>query len=367
MRDLADALRGYLTSGRPFALATVVGSSGSTPRPLGSVMAVTADGEVLGSLSGGCVEGAVYDAAQAVLASGLPSVETFGVSDEDGFAIGLTCGGALEVLVAIPSQELLATLLDHLDRAEPVVLATVVEGRSRGAQLLVSATQVLGSTREPGLDASVVKDALGVLAAGGEGIRHFGERGECQTEEVSVLLQGFVPPARLVVVGATDVSAALASMGRFLGYRVTVCDPRPTFTTRARFPAADELVCAWPDAWFAAEVEAGRVDERTVVAVLTHDDRFDVSLLALALRSPAGYVGAMGSRRTHDARERRLLEAGLDRAELERLRSPIGLDLHGRTAEETAVSIAAELVLTRGQGTGLPLSQTRGDIHAPSR
>jgi xanthine dehydrogenase accessory factor len=367
VRDLAEALRGYLIDGRPFALATVVGSSGSTPRPLGSVMAVTADGEVLGSLSGGCVEGAVYDAAQAVLASGLPSVETFGVSDDDGFSIGLTCGGALEVLVAVPSYALLEHVLDHLDREEPVLLATVVEGERRGAQVVVCASGVLGSTGEPGLDAAVAKEALGQLSAGGPRIWHVGARGECQTEEVSVLLQGFVPPSRLLVFGATDVAAALATMGRFLGYRVTVCDPRPTFTTRARFPSADELVCAWPDAWFAAEVEAGRIDERTVVAVLTHDDRFDVSLLALALRSPAGYVGAMGSRRTHDARERRLLEAGLDRTELERLRSPIGLDLQGRTAEETAVSLAAELVLLRGHGTAQPLSQTRGDIHASSR
>ena len=361
MRDIANALRGYLASGRAFALATVVGSSGSTPRPLGSVMAVTADGEVLGSLSGGCVESAVYDVAQTVLSSGVPSIETFGVSDEEGFSIGLTCGGALEVLVAVPSHDVVARLLDHLDRAEPVVLATVVNS---GAQLLVSATEVLGSSGEAGLDAAVARQALGTLSAGGQAIRHIGG---CDAEEVSVLFQGFVPPSRLLVFGATDVAAALARMGQFLGYRVTVCDPRPTFTTPIRFPAADELVCAWPDAWFAEEVAAGRVDARTVVAVLTHDDRFDVALLALALRSPAGYVGAMGSRRTHDARERRLLGAGLDRAELERLRSPIGLDLHGRTAEETAVSIAAELVLQRGRGTGLPLSQSRGDIHAPSQ
>ncbi len=361
MRDLADALRGYLTDGRAFALATVVGSSGSTPRPLGSVMAVTADGEVLGSLSGGCVEGAVYDAAQAVLASGVPTVETFGVSDEEGFSIGLSCGGALEVLVAVPSYDLIADLLDHLDRAEPVVLATIVNS---GAQLVVSASEVCGSTGDLSLDAAVAMEARGTLCAGGQAIRHIGA---CQADEVSVLLQGFVPPSRLVIVGATDVAAALARMGQFLGYRVTVCDPRPTFTTRVRFPAADELVCAWPDVWFAAEVEAGRVDERTVVAVLTHDDRFDVSVLALALRSSAGYVGAMGSRRTHAIRESHLLEAGLDRTELERLRSPIGLDLQGHTPEETAVSIAAELVLDRGRGTGLPLSATRGDIHASSR
>lgn len=364
MRDIADALRGYVSGGRRFALATVVGSSGSTPRPLGSVMAVTADGEVVGSLSGGCVEGAVYDVAQAVLASGVPSVETFGVSDDDGFAIGLTCGGVLEVLVAVPTPELVSEVLDHLDRAEPVVLATVVEGTRRGTQLVVSASRVLGSTGDAGTDAAIAREALGTLSVGGQVVRHLTE---CVTEQTSVLLQGFVPPSRLLVFGATDVAAAVARMGQFLGYRVTVCDPRPTFTTRVRFPTADELVCAWPDAWFADEVAAGRVDERTVVAMLTHDDRFDVALLAHALRSPAGYVGAMGSRRTSEARERRLLEAGLDRSELQRLRSPIGLDLQGRTAEETAVSIAAELVLARGSGTGMPLTQSHGDIHAATR
>ena len=352
------SLRALCGTQVPFALATVVGSSGSTPRPLGSMMAVAADGTVVGSLSGGCVEGAVYDVALQVLATGQAVTETFGVADDDGLAVGLTCGGVLEVLVAPGDSALLGRVFALVTADVPVCLVTRLD---TGTQLAVTSGAYDGGLGDPALDDVVRREALAMLVAGTTGVRHLGA--ECSVEDVPVLVQSFVPPPRLLVFGATDFSGGLARLGGFLGYRTTVCDPRPAFTTPGRFPEADEVVCAWPPAWFQDEVLAGRVDARTVVAVLTHDDRFDVDLLAAALGSPARYVGAMGSRRTHDSRVRRLREAGVSDDAIGRLRSPIGLDVGGRTAEETAVSIAAELVLTRWGGTGLPLAEVTGDIH----
>jgi xanthine dehydrogenase accessory factor len=364
MRDIAAGLSALCDSGRRFALATVTATSGSTPRPVGSVMAVTEDGEVIGSLSGGCVEAAVYDVAQSVLADRSPARASYGITDDDAFAIGLTCGGRLDVLVAEPDRSVLADVLRRVAADEPCALATVVSGPAAvGAQLLVTEHEAVGSLGNEGLDVAATADGRGMLAAGQNGLRHYGPRGQRRIDDVSVLLQSFTPPPRMLVFGATDFAGALTRMGAFLGYRVVLCDARPVFATARRFPAADEVVCDWPHRYLTAEVAAGRVDPRTVIAVLTHDPKFDVPLLEVALRSEAGYVGAMGSRRTHESRMRGLRDAGVDEVALGRLRSPIGLDIGGRTAEETAVSIAAELVQTRWGGTGQPLHTADGAIH----
>jgi xanthine dehydrogenase accessory factor len=367
VRDVLGELQALAAGDSRFALATVVGVQGSSPRPMGAAMAVTADGEAVGSISGGCVEGAVYDAAQAVLAGAEPALETYGISDDDAFAVGLTCGGVLDVLVAEPDRALLARVLDRVAADEPVALATVLSGPApRGAQLAVTSATSEGTLGTEGLDVAVVDDARGMLAAGQTGVRHYGARGERRVDDVAVLVQSFTPPPRMLVFGATDFAAAVARIGVFLGYRVTVCDARPVFATHRRFPEAHEVVCAWPDRYLAEQLAEGRVDARTAMCVLTHDPKFDVPLLEVALRSPAGYIGAMGSRRTHDDRLRRLREAGLDDDALARLRSPIGLDLGARTAEETAVSIAAELVGVRWGGSGRPLGKTHGEIHRPA-
>ena len=360
MRELASALRALLASGRRFALATVVSVSGSAPRPVGTVMAVTDDGEAVGSLSGGCVEAAVYEAARTVLADGGWLLERYGVSDDEAFAVGLTCGGTLEVLVREADPSLLSEVLDRVEADEPVALATVV---GDGGQLVVTDSWSAGSTGTDGLDVAVLADARGMLAAGQTGLRHYGSRGQRRVDDLAVLVQALTPPPRMLVYGATDFARALTRTGGLLGYRVTLCDARPVFATPRRFPEADEVVNAWPHDHLAAEVAAGRVDARTVVAVLTHDPKFDVPLLVTALASPAGYVGAMGSRRTHLTRLDGLRAAGVTDEQLARLRSPIGLDIGGRTAEETAISIAAEIVQTRWGGTGRPLSQTDGTIH----
>ena len=198
-----------------------------------------------------------------------------------------------------------------------------------------------------------------MLAQGLTGVRHYGEHGERRLDDLSVFVQSFAPPPRMLVFGAIDFAAAVARAGKFLGYRVTVCDARPIFATNARFPDADEVVVDWPHRYLAQTP----IDSRTVICVLTHDPKFDVPVLEVALRTPAGYIGAMGSRRTHDDRLARLREAGLTEDELARLRSPIGLDLGARTPEETAVSVAAELIQLRWGGSGQPLTATTGRIH----
>ncbi len=367
MRDVAGELRGWLQRGTRFGLATVVGVSGSSPRPPGAALAVDAGGVAVGSVSGGCVEGALYELAEQVLESDAPVVETYGISDETAFSVGLTCGGVLDVLVQPVGPAQAAVLTGVLDRVladEPVALATVVGGPAPlGALLAVTPEERDGSLGTQGLDAAVADDARGMLAQGVTGTRHYGPAGERRVDDVAVFVQAFTPPPRMLVFGATDFAAAVARIGVFLGYRVTVCDARPVFATARRFPEAHEVVCEWPHRYLARALEEGAVDARTAVCVLTHDPKFDVPLLQVALRSPAAYVGAMGSRRTHADREAKLREAGMTDAELARLHSPIGLDLGARTPEETAVSIAAEIVQERWGGSGLPLGRTQGDIH----
>jgi xanthine dehydrogenase accessory factor len=232
-----------------------------------------------------------------------------------------------------------------------------------GRRLVVWADRTAGSLGTVRLDAAAADDARGLLAAGRTSTLHYGYEGERRGDELTLFVASYAPPPRMVVCGAIDFAAAVARMGVFLGYRVTVCDARPVFTTKRRFPEADEVVVAWPHRYLAAEAEAGRIDDRTVVCVLTHDPKFDGPLLEVALRLPVAYVGAMGSRRTHEERLNRLREAGLDAAQLARLASPIGLDLGARTPEETAVSIAAEIIAARWGGSGQRLTALDGRIH----
>ncbi|MEU1465662.1 XdhC family protein [Streptomyces sp. NPDC005727] len=362
MRDVLSQLLQWHEEGTAFALATVVAVRGSAPRLPGAVMAVNGAGEAVGSVSGGCVEGAVYQAATEVLETGQPQLETYGIGDEDAFSVGLTCGGTLEVLVQrVGPDSPLGAVLGSLDRTEPVAVATVTGGGAPlGAQLYVWPDRTRATLGDPELDAAVADDARSMLTQGVSGAKHYGAQGQRRMDEVHVLVQSFAPPPRMLVFGAIDFAAALSRIGAHLGYRVTVCDARPVFATRKRFPDAHEVVRAWPHDYLAAT----EVDERTVVCVLTHDPKFDVPLLLTALRTPAGYIGVMGSRRTHDDRFDRLRETGVTEAELARLASPIGLDLGARTPEETALSIAAEILVTRTGATGRRLATLTGPIHA---
>ncbi|MEU4692580.1 XdhC family protein [Actinoplanes sp. NPDC023714] len=347
MRDIVDGLLAWRAAGTEFALATVVNTWRSAPRQPGAAMAVNASGEVIGSVSGGCVEGAVYAAAQEVLETHKAQTQVYGVSDGDAFEVGLTCGGTIEVMIQ-PSSAL--TDPDEVLRAiaagHPVATVTVPD-----AQMVVWPSSVSGSLGDPELDRQAAQQAAGLLAHGRSAI--------VQACDREVFVQSYAAPPRMIVFGAIDFAAAVARIGRFLGYHVTVCDARPVFATPARFPEADEIVVEWPHRY----LETTEVDERTVLCVLTHDPKFDIPLLQVALHTPARYIGAMGSRRTCEDRVQRLREAGVPDAALSRLRAPIGLDLGARTPEETAVAIAAEMVALSWGGSGAPLTDLTAPIH----
>ncbi|MCX2923415.1 XdhC family protein [Streptomyces sp. NEAU-W12] len=372
MFDIADELRRWLAEGREFAVATVVSVSGSAPRGPGAALAVDDEGTVIGSVSGGCVEGAVYELCAEALADGGTRVQRFGYSDEDAFAVGLTCGGTIDIMVTpvgahASAREVLSPALSAVADGGPIALARVVRGPAGllGGALLVrpDGSYEGGLAGHPELDRTAAAEARALLDGGRTGTVGLSADGSHCPGGVTLFVESAQPPPRMIVFGAVDFAAALVRAGKFLGYRVTLCDARPVFATRARFPEADEIVVDWPHRYLRTTV----TDGRTVLCVLTHDARFDVPLLALALALPVAFVGAMGSRRTHVDRERRLREAGVSERELARLRSPIGLDLGARTPEETAVSIVAEIVAARRGGTGAPLTGARTPIHREER
>jgi xanthine dehydrogenase accessory factor len=354
-RDVLPALLGWWRDGQACALATVVATWSSAPRQPGASMLVGPDASVVGSLSGGCVEGDVYGVAEQVLASGAATTRRYGVSDADAADVGLTCGGTIDVFV------------ERVDLAGFAELAVVrhPDPALVGRRLVVhpdgGPTGTLGSTRR---DDAVADDARGLLGAGHPGVLTYGPDGERRGAGLEVFVATYAPRPRMLVFGATDHAAAVAATGSFLGYRVTVCDARPVFATASRFPGADEVVVDWPHRYLRAQADQGLLDERSVVCVLSHDPKFDLPVLEVALRLPVlGYVGAMGSRRTSDHTREALRTLGLTENELARLSSPIGLDLGARTPEETAVSVAAEIIAAREGHSARPLRLVDGPIH----
>ena len=388
MREVLTELMQWWSAGETVGVGTVVGTWRSAPRQPGAAMLVGPGGEAVGSVSGGCVEGAVYELGQEVVDSGRPVLQRYGVSDEDAYAVGLTCGGILDVFVEKVSRETfpeLGRVAADIEAGRPVAVATVIEHPEPawvGRRLVIhpedddssadsadsadsaGSADSVGSLGSERVDDAVRDDARGMLAQGNTGILTYGPDGERRGEGMRLFVASHAPKPRMLVFGAIDFAAAVARVGSFLGYHVTVCDARPVFATRSRFPGADEVVVRWPHDYLQNEVDEGRVDARTVLAVLTHDPKFDVPLLEVALRLPeVAYIGAMGSRRTHEDRLERLREAGLTEVELSRMSSPIGLDLGARTPEETAVSIAAEIIALRWGGRGERLGSLEGPIH----
>lgn len=371
MREVLEELMTWWRAGETVGMGTVVATFRSAPRPPGASMLVGPDGTAVGSVSGGCVEGAVFELGQEVVASGEPVLQRYGVSDETAFEVGLTCGGILDVYVEPVSPATfpeLDEIASDVHAGRPVAVATVVahpDPSRIGRRALIRPgrpiSASLGSAR---IDDAAYDDALGLLAQGHSATLEYGPDGERRGEGQRIFVWAFAPKPRMLVFGAIDFAAAVARMGSFLGYHVTVCDARPIFATRTRFPEADEVIVSWPHQYLATERDAARVDGRTVICVLTHDPKFDVPLLEVALRlDEVAYVGAMGSRRTHEDRLARLHEAGLSDEEIGRLSSPIGLDLGARTPEETAVSVAAEIIARRWGGSGRPLLEGLGPIH----
>ena len=378
MRDLLAELQEWRNKGLRFAIARVVDVEGSGPREPGAAMAVAQDGQVVGSVSGGCVEGAVVSEALAILAGDAePRVVTFGYSDDEAFAVGLTCGGIIHLFIQpadtlIAPQgntDLLATLTQNSSAHTPTVMATVIDGPHVGASLLVSPGQpTLGSLGNAELDRVVARDALGELEAGTTGVRHYGPSGQTTPEDlldtptVKVFVESFAPAPQMWIFGAVDFTAALARVAKVLGYRVTVCDAREIFATRRRFPMADNVVVSWPGQLF--EQLGDTLGPRDAVCILTHDAKFDVPAVKGALATRVGYIGVMGSRKTHTKRLERLAEAGVtEQHDLDRLMSPIGLDLGARTPEETAISICAEIIAKRTGRNAPSLRDGRGPIH----
>lgn len=368
MLDIAEELDRWVEQGREFAVATVVATHGSSPRQPGAALAVDSEGTAIGSVSGGCVEGAVYELCQQALQDGETVLESFGYSDEDAFAVGLTCGGVIDILVTpvradSPGGEVFAAALATAARGDAAAVARITDGPAgvMGRALLVrpdgSYEGALGG--HPELDRTAAGEARAMLDAGRTGTVLIGEDGSRCGRPLTLLVESSVPAPRMIVFGAIDFASALVRVGKFLNYHVTVCDARPVFATRARFPEADEIVVEWPHRY----LESTGTDGRTVLCVLTHDAKFDIPLLERALRLPIAYVGAMGSRRTHEDRNRRLRDVGVTELELARLRSPIGLDLGARTPEETALSIAAEIVAARRGGSGVSLTGAHTPIH----
>lgn len=378
MRDLLPEFATWRRSGERFAIARVVDIEGSGPREPGAAMAVSASGQVVGSVSGGCVEGAVVSEALAILAGEAePRVVTFGYSDDEAFAVGLTCGGTIHLFIQ-PADTLTndadgTAPLDMLDARirshEPIAVATVIDGPNTGSTLLVApGSPSIGSLGNAELDRIVVRDALGELEAGTTGIRHYGPQGETTPEDlvntptVKVFVESFAPAPQMWIFGAVDFTAALARVAKILGYRVTVCDAREIFATRRRFPMADNVVVSWPGDLFTAEGK--NLGPRDAVCILTHDAKFDVPAVVGALATRVGYIGVMGSRKTHNKRLERLADAGVDANDLARLMSPIGLDLGARTPEETAISICAEIIARRTGRNAPSLRDSSGPIHA---
>ena len=404
MLEIAGELLEALAQGHRVAVATVTRVLGSAPRTLGTAMAVTDAGAVIGSISGGFVEGAIFESAQEVLADGRGRLTEFGVTDDDAFAVGLSCGGTVEVFLTEFAPAGLRNALAGAARAQ---LAQAAAGRAAGLALVVAgagAGRILGpngpsgtgavevpadgaevagaavagaevdgaevdgaaadgsDTAGPGLDADAVRRIRAELVARiARGETSLGTV-DCDGVQSRVLYLVAATPPRCLIFGAVDFAAALSAAASLLGYRVTVCDARAVFATPERFPAAAEVVVEWPSDYLART----DTDARTVICVLTHDEKFDLPLLQTALGLDVAYVGAMGSRRSHDRRMLRLREAGIADADLARLHSPIGLDLGASSPEETAVSILAEILAARSGATGLPLRDRPGPIHPAS-
>jgi xanthine dehydrogenase accessory factor len=359
VRDLLADIGRWQDQGKRVALARVIALDGSGPRDPGAAMAVNEDGEVAGSVSGGCVEGAVVAEALDVLATGTARRATFGYSDDEAFAVGLTCGGTVHLFVE-PLPDAIAAAVS---RNVPVVVASVVEGPHTGAHLVVRPDEEpSGTLGTPDLDRVVTRDAIGALASGTTTMRHYGPCGEARQDEVTVFIEAFGPPPRMLIFGAVDFTGALARTAKVLGYHVTVCDARSVFATKARFPVADEVVVDWPDRLLATV--GTELGPRDAVCVLTHDHKFDVPAIKAALATGVGYVGAMGSRRTHAERLERLRAEGVTDDQLGRLMAPIGLDIGARTPEETAIAVCAEIIALRTGRPARHLKEGAGPIHA---
>jgi len=348
VREVRDDIHRWLARGDRVALATVVATRRSAPRPIGAKLAISASGELAGSVSGGCVENEVYEYAQELLTGGSPRLLSYGISDDLALTVGLPCGGEIDVFVDEVRGPLIQRLLKVDELGERAVVLTVVEGPDMGAGLLVTEDgERVGDVPE-----EVAERALELMREGRSRVVEIGDR--------SVFADVYGPPPRLLIYGAVDTAEALCRSAREIGWRTIVADARALFATSERLPSAEEIVVAWPEEALAQV----RPDHATAVVILTHDDKFDVPMISGALETDAFYVGALGSRRNQERRRKRLIEAGVDETALERVSGPCGLDIGAQTPAETALSILAEIMAVRARREGGRLREATTRIHA---
>ncbi|HEY8764392.1 MAG TPA: XdhC/CoxI family protein [Solirubrobacteraceae bacterium] len=363
-RDLAVQ---WLRDGRRFVQALLIEVEGSAPLPVGAMMLVDEFGNIEGSVTGGCVEGAVVEEAEAILAGRtVAKLLRYGISDELAGTVGLMCGGIVHVFVSqLDDQagDVEAAALEAHSVARVVAIATLLDGDSAGARLAVIDGEVIGSLgRSELLDRNVTREAQGLLAEGKTTLRRFGSDGATLGDDLRVHIRSFAPAPHMFIIGAIDFSAALAPFASQIGYEVTIVDARDRFARSSRFTAAAHVEIGWPQ-----EVMRGvELGPRDAVLVFTHDPKFDEPALLSALATEAGYIGALGSRKTAADREARLRRAGATDADIGRIHAPCGLDIGSRTAEETAVSVLAEIIASRAQRAAVPLRETSGSIHGPA-
>ena len=348
MREVRDDVQRWLARGDRVALATVVATRRSAPRPVGAKLAISAQGELAGSVSGGCVENEVYEYAQEVLAGAPPRLLTYGISDDLALSVGLPCGGEIDVFVEEARRPLAERLMQIVESSERAVVLTVLSGPDLGAELLV--TEAFTLCRK--YMAPFAESAPELISRGRSGVVQIAGR--------DVFADVYGPPPRLLIYCAVDTAQALCRAAQEIGWRPIVADARARFATTERLPSAEEIVVAWPEETL-AQVQP---DDATAIVILTHDDKFDVPMISGALETDAFYIGALGSRRNQERRRERLLEAGVDEAALERVSGPCGLDVGAQTPAETAISILAEIIAVRAARDGGRLRKATTRIHA---
>ncbi len=352
----------WLEQRRRVIAASLIETVGSAPLDPGAEMLVDDSGRIEGSVTGGCVEGTLVEVAYELLNGAPPRVVQYGISDTEAADVGLMCGGTVRLFVheLLPEvREPLQAVVDALRAHTPVALVTLMDGDLAGAKIAVTEERTVGQLGIEQLEVSVSRDAVGCLDQGLSAVRSYSADGEVMGSDLRVYIQGFSSPPQMVIFGAIDFSVATATLAREVGYRVTICDARAPFVSGSRFSRVAEVAVDWPDRHLAGR----ELGPRDVVLVFTHDPKFDEPALIAALQSGAGYVGALGSRRTHAERIARLRERGVDEEQLLRISAPCGLDIGARTPAETAISVLAEILANRAARTGDRLSDTSGPIH----
>jgi xanthine dehydrogenase accessory factor len=362
----ANVAVAWLQEGRRFVQAVLVEVEGSAPLPVGAMLVVDEDGAIEGSITGGCVEGAVVQQAEEILSTGQGAMTlTYGISDELAGTVGLMCGGVVHIFIDELRDEAGQTELMALrarDDGRAVAIATLLNGDHAGARLAVIDDEIVGSLGGTELlDHNVAREARGLLEEGKTTLRRFGSDGATLGAELTVHIRAFAPPPKMFIIGAIDFSAALAPIASQIGYEVTICDARDRFARSTRFSSVAQVLIGWPQDTM-RDVDLG---PRDAVLVFTHDPKFDEPAVMTALATNAGYIGALGSRKTTADRELRLRRAGATDADIDRLHAPCGLDIGSRTAEETAVSVLAEIIAERAKRSAKPLRKTTGPIHDP--